>query len=421
MARSNIISLSLATALFGGCDPADTYYVTEEGDRYVHIDVTVTPNEDDTDTGTEPTDPQDPCDVEFRAYTEDGSYVDLTLGGMPELRVVSHTASMTEGRFPQVHFELSSYRHCGEVEILGVQAVIHSLHGLVHETDSAFSALINLDTVTTHNTEFGWTGNAASPWKTGAYATWDSVWTHNFTAFTLGADDTNRFWIDLDGMADFPPGEYDIEYMVRWRDIETGTVSYANIEKTVEHLVVNDDACLVDLPTASENDGWAKVFAPPSVILSAFTPSGSVIPGWHEVLRFNVEASSCGNVGWIDFGSDLWVTDNAAASSDAFTYGWYANGVPYRVIDYSTREVLEEGLLFPGESLETNSIGLGDLNLDGGSFTTISIELDTTGASAAEDDAVQLSLYGASWVGEHGAYNRVSIPGTPTVGGVLIY
>lgn len=57
MARSNIISLSLAATLFGGCDPADVYNITvesDEADTFVDIDVTVTPASEETESDCEP-------------------------------------------------------------------------------------------------------------------------------------------------------------------------------------------------------------------------------------------------------------------------------------------------------------------------------------------------------------------------------
>ncbi len=409
MTRS-ILTVLASTTLFGACNPPDTY-ITEEGDRYVDIDVMVTPNDNEGET---PTEEIDPCDVEFRAYAEDGSYVDLTLGGMPEIRVLTQADEIAEGSFPQAILEVTSHRGCGEVEILGVQALVRSQNGPIRETHWGFNALEHLDTLSTSHAIFEWFGGAStSVYKMGAAATWDSEWFDNFEPFVLEMNGMHRLQVELDAMVKFPPSQYEIEYKLRWRDLETGTVSSAYLEETVGQLVVTDDECLIDLPSGYELDGQVKAFAPPTIALSANTPNGSSVPGWQEVLRFNVETSSCGGVNWLRFGTEFNATDNAGT-------GW-ADEVPYVVRNYSTREILETGTIGYDGGFTRYYIGV-EAYLEADTVTTVSVELNTLGASTALDDTIQLSLYGASWSDDSGiGYPRVSIVGTPTIGGILYF
>lgn len=152
----------------------------------------------------------------------------------------------------------------------------------------------------------------------------------------------------------------------------------------------------------------------PTFTVASGTPTGSGIPGLSEVLRFNVSADSHGDVELEqvlfkimtqDYGGTGW---NNCGDGTNKVFGDHARWTLYDKDDLST-PISDEGdwslLTSSGEACGqlTEPVGLAVLNLSAdlatdiisvpaGSTKTYILKLDTTGASAADDDSIRVEI-----------------------------
>ncbi len=190
---------------------------------------------------------EDPCDLTFRAYAEDGHYVDVTVGAMPLVRFsATHSNVVYQGSdYNGVGFDVTSKQGCGEVDILGVQMNAVRVDGAqMPKTETAPNLLIAHDPREEWNAPSGWYNNtyesAVAP-EVGA--TWDGTYSSaelgEFTSFTLGLNDSRSFFLRPEALRSVPLGDYLVTISVAWQDPKTGTtVSYANLDSAIWHVTV---------------------------------------------------------------------------------------------------------------------------------------------------------------------------------------
>ncbi len=141
----------------------------------------------------------------------------------------------------------------------------------------------------------------------------------------------------------------------------------------------------------------------PTIALSAASPSGAVVPGIGQVLRFNVAADSVGDMKVAGFTFAVSASDNAGSnwnscSALGSTTRW---GLTNLTMDATT--VLTSATFFDttGVACASSSGDVGYVvftiptwsqDLSAGTTNVYSVTMDSTGASAVDDDAVELSL-----------------------------
>lgn len=182
------------------------------------------------------TDP-DPCDLEFRAYAEDGHYVDVTVGAMPMVEAVGGGVILDVGaEMPTGVFEITSKQGCGTVEILGVQVLIVRADGAqMTKVDTEENELIEFDITGQLGSSFtatGWYGaSVSSPTAPIIGMDWNSEWVGpeigSFAAYDLGPNDSRQYVVRANALEQVPAGEYIMTLALSWRDPETGTEVWA--------------------------------------------------------------------------------------------------------------------------------------------------------------------------------------------------
>lgn len=158
----------------------------------------------------------------------------------------------------------------------------------------------------------------------------------------------------------------------------------------------------------------------PTLSLASGSPSGAGIPGLGEVFRFNVSADSRGYVTLDEFTFKLTSTDNGSSSWNLCDDNSSADGIDnadwsfYDMEDTSTElesadtdwVYLTSDLTVCTEDTDTVDYAILDLTVPrevaAGETRTYSVEMDTTYASASDDDSVRMSIPKDSEVATNG-------------------
>jgi hypothetical protein len=147
----------------------------------------------------------------------------------------------------------------------------------------------------------------------------------------------------------------------------------------------------------------------PTLSLASGSPSGAGVPGFDEVLRFNVSADSRGfvtmdqflfNVNVADSGGPTWSACDTLGDASKWTF--------YDADDSSTElddngdwdfaDTDNDGSCDNGESLDFAALNLGQGGAQGseeigaGETKTYVLEADTTGASTSADDSIRIDI-----------------------------
>ncbi len=127
----------------------------------------------------------------------------------------------------------------------------------------------------------------------------------------------------------------------------------------------------------------------PTVSLASGSPSGAAIPGFAEVLRFNVSADNRGYVGVRSFTFTVSATDGTGN-------GW-VNGIQYHLYDasdLSTPVATATGTPMDRRVLMTTEAGH---EIGASTTRTYVLMADTTGASMSNDDAIRVDVTDIGW------------------------
>ena len=197
---------------------------TDTGDAEPGED-TATQADSTADTGAE-----DPCDLSFRAYAEDGHYVDVGVGAMPLVTATGGTTTIESGTaIIGTSFVVTSKMGCGSVKITGVQILIERADGAeIPKSDAYLNELIDVTRDVTESAPSGWYGATYDSLTAPTIGMdWNSVWTGDeigkFEAYTLGPNDVHEYLVRPNALLSVPAGEYIITYALAWEDLETGT------------------------------------------------------------------------------------------------------------------------------------------------------------------------------------------------------
>lgn len=215
MARTNIIALALATALFGGCDPADVYNITVEGDEAdVDIDVTVIEPEGDNADPVSETNTCEPFGTYYGA-------VEVFTASRPA--VAFDTTMLSYPGDARNWFEISgdffTAGGCGQgVTEKEIAINISGLRDVEFLTSVTATILINnhamsVECTPEHNTTFDWSGY------------WCIVKLADRSNEFDVLPDTNGvpFQLTMNNLPAVPYGNaYTVTMYHKWVDIETG-------------------------------------------------------------------------------------------------------------------------------------------------------------------------------------------------------
>ncbi|HBR81016.1 MAG: hypothetical protein UX09_C0039G0001 [Candidatus Uhrbacteria bacterium GW2011_GWE2_45_35] len=190
----------------------------------------------------------------------------------------------------------------------------------------------------------------------------------------------------------------------------------------------------------------------PYLTLSAGSPAGIGVPGMNEVFRFNVAANYSGDVGLTQVVFKINSTDNAGTGWNLCSSGALAD--PTKFALYDQRDLgtplpfsvayLDFLTPFGGSCLSTDlSETLGyvvmgyyasgtPFDIDASSTATLSLYVDTSGASAVDDDSISVGIpteqemvpLGYSsiyWRDGFAAGNGLGISVLPLYSGTIIY
>jgi len=179
----------------------------------------------------------------------------------------------------------------------------------------------------------------------------------------------------------------------------------------------------------------------PTISLASGSPIGVAIPGYGEVLRFNVAADSRGFVGLEEVVFQVTSSDNAES-------GWNTcanlnNGYAWRLVDVTDPSFgLERDLAYyttlgePCYDHPTDPLGFVVMSLEevvgAGETKTYSLRADTTGASSIANDAFRVDITrGADnalgrdilWTDDNYAngIDGMFIRNLPVIGGTLVF
>lgn len=216
----------------------------------------------------------------------------------------------------------------------------------------------------------------------------------------------------------------------------------------------------------AEGNGMFVYNSKPTLSLASGSPSGSGIPGLNEVFRFNVSADSRGDIGVDEFTFVMSSTDNGTMEwnyYDTANNGQDDDGVKPGIAE---SELTLYDLDAPSVAIEaananwifyesdgTACVDDSDCQIDwivldlgtpdtvaAGDTITYSMYLDTTGASASNDDLIRIDLPADTtvssfsgtdpdgtmiWDDTNGYGSNTDIDGTylslPVIGGTIVY
>jgi len=169
----------------------------------------------------------------------------------------------------------------------------------------------------------------------------------------------------------------------------------------------------------------------PTISLASGSPSGGAIPGYGELLRFNISADSRGYVTVDSMTFKATTTDNAstdwAECDGAVNWGTAANWDIFKSSDsYTTAIDDAEDWLFDdsagdgvacgaGEKITYIQVDLGDadgatgaLEIEAGDTETLKLFSDTTGASSASDDSIRIDIPSETLMPGTAAYDETA-------------
>ena len=165
----------------------------------------------------------------------------------------------------------------------------------------------------------------------------------------------------------------------------------------------------------------------PTITLASGSPSGAAIPGFSEVLRFNVTVPSCGD--FVVQGVQLRVATIDNAGSGWNTSQWL-NAFEWRLYDLLdlSQDIpaghwtlnADGGLATPEDVVEQVHL-YPDIEIGAGQTKTFSVKVDTSRASASQDDGIRVDVLSFCYR-EVGQMAGICTEGTPIVwGGTLVF
>ena len=173
---------------------------------------------------------------------------------------------------------------------------------------------------------------------------------------------------------------------------------------------------------------------PITVTLASGSPAGAAIPGMYELFRFNVSADSWGDITLVQIPFRMISTDNG--SSNWNSCGNMADPTKWIVRDWSNGQAIQANWEFRNYLLDPCSnpdspfgyalvTFVADEVIPAGDTETYQIWVDTTAASAIDDDAVRLDIDwepGLLWENAYGyQFDGTGVNNLPVTGGTLLY
>lgn len=274
---------------------------------------------------------------------------------------------------------------------------------------------------------------------------------------SMAGPDASAFMIDSSAQFDLPPGDFEVvEISFKVDDAPTDrTIDQWGSAQYRAALAISAGGLGGDVPiygtvyvpptTDTNSDtGWTETCVV-TTYLDPFTPSGTMVPGFNESLRFDLDVE-CGDGGFVN----LTELEFSLASSDNGATGWnkcgdgtgsvstLASGSAWdiSIIDALNRGVSISpywGIYTPTwAGCDADGDGINDplkigivqtglstpVLLPSGSYTFI-VKTDTSQASAVGDDTLQLNL---DWLYYTDAANSwFNSSDTPINGGTIVF
>lgn len=167
----------------------------------------------------------------------------------------------------------------------------------------------------------------------------------------------------------------------------------------------------------------------PTVTLSVLSPSGGNVPGYSEVLRFNVAASSGGDVGVEELVFQLSSTDNSGSGwntceliGDIDLYNLTIDGTSV-ALDGEWELYGADGFPCSAGEVVSYVVFTGADLVPASMSYTFAVHADTMGASAATDDAIRLDIVDMLWTDAHyiDVFDGEFVNNLPLIGGTIFY
>ncbi|HBD05039.1 TPA: hypothetical protein DCZ32_01120, partial [Candidatus Uhrbacteria bacterium] len=159
-----------------------------------------------------------------------------------------------------------------------------------------------------------------------------------------------------------------------------------------------------------------------TISLASGTPSGAAVPGLQEVMRFNIAADPCGDVAVQYIYARTTHSGNTSWTSSMSDRTWIVRtSDTANIVAYASMNLWE-----PGRTWLTYYFN-EPFHVQAGEVETFSVMMDSTGASAVDDDALRLDLGDfISWYGPTGQpgdypYMECLPDNMPVYGGTLVF